>query len=134
MAEKIKVLLVNPMERPKLIEIEYTLETLQKLVGGYIEVNYPWADEVGLISCEEAKLNGSMPNRCLEDDENNVYDIIFGSFIIAGLTDESFGSLSDEMADKYSKKFAYPEAFFLRADNELICRKLGCAEPLRVLG
>ena len=36
MAE-IRVLLVEPGEKPKLVTIEHTLENLQKLVGGYIQ-------------------------------------------------------------------------------------------------
>ena len=41
MAEKIRVLLVEPLERPRLVEVEHTLENLQKLVGGSIQAVYP---------------------------------------------------------------------------------------------
>lgn len=120
MTNTIRVLLVEPMMKPRLVTIEHTLEELQKLVGGNIEVTYPWKDEVGLISCDEAKFNGSTPNRCLED-----YDIIYGTFFLAGLTEEDFGDISDELADKFAKKFEYPEVFLRDEDDKIVCIKMG---------
>ena len=67
-ADTIRVLFVEPMEKPKLINIGHTLESLQKLVGGNIEALYPWDDEVAVIACDESKMNGSLANRCLEDE------------------------------------------------------------------
>ena len=119
--DTIRVLFVEPMEKPKLINIGHTLESLQKLVGGNIEALYPWDDEVAVISCDEAKMNGSLANRCLEDDDNN-------------LTETDFGGLSDEMAEKYTAKFAHPEMFFRTADKKLVCVKEGSLEQPRVLG
>ena len=110
------------------------LESLQKLVGGNIEALYPWDDEVAVIACDESKMNGSLANRCLEDEDNNVYDIICGNFLLTGLTDTDFGSLSDEMAEKYTAKFAHPEMFFKTADKKLVCVKEGSLEQPRVLG
>ena len=133
-ADTIRVLFVEPMEKPKLINIGHTLESLQKLVGGNIEALYPWSDEVAIIACDESKMNGSLANRCLEDDDNNVYDIICGNFLLTGLTDTDFGSLSDEMAEKYTAKFAHPEMFFKTADKKLVCVKEGSLEQPRVLG
>ena len=134
MTNTIRVLFVEPMEKPKLINIEHTLESLQKLVGGYIEAAYPWSDDVAIISCDNAKMNGFHANRCLEDDDNNVYDIICGNFLITGLTETDFGGLSDEMAEKYTAKFAHPEMFFRTADKKLVCVKVGSLEQPRVLG
>ena len=120
MTKTIRVLLVEPMKKPRLVTVEHTLEELQKLVGGNIEVTYPWEDEVGLISCDDAKFNGSSPNRCLED-----YDVIYGTFFLAGLTEDNFGDISDELAEKFAKKFAYPEAFLRTPENKVICVKMG---------
>ena len=130
----IRVLFVEPMEKPKLVNIEHSLESLQKLVGGNIEALYPWDDEVAVIACDEAKFNGSLPNRCLEDEDNNIYDIVCGNFLITGLTDTDFGGLTDEMAEKYTAKFAHPEIFFRTADKKLVCVKVGSLEQPRVLG
>ena len=125
MAEKMRVLLVEQMEEPKLVEIEHTLENLQKLVGGYIQSIYPWADPVALVCNDEAKIIGMPANRLLED-----YDLICGPFFICGLTTDDFGSLSDEMARKYMEKFRHPE-IFMRTDRGIMVIKVGSGKPPR---
>lgn len=102
-----KVLLVKPKKKPEVVEIEDTLESLQKMVGGYIEVTYPFNDSVGLIMNEEGKLLGLPPNRALKDSNGCTYDIIAGDFLVTGLTEENFGSLSDELIEKYTKFFYF---------------------------
>ena len=123
MSEKIKVVLAEPGKKAKVTEIENTLENLQKIVGGYIECVYPFGDNVGLIANEEGKLIGLEPNRVLRDDDGNALDIIFGTFIITGLTEDDFGSLTDEQIDYYHDMFRCPE-IILRTGNGFIAVKI----------
>ena len=109
--ETIKVLLVEPEERPKVVEIGTGLEDLQHAVGGDIEVVYPFEDRVGLIVNEEGKLIGLPLNRALRDENNEVYDIIAGAFLVAGLTEDNFGSLTEEQIGKFEGLFHQPETF-----------------------
>lgn len=109
--ETIKVLLVEPEERPKVVEIGTGLEDLQHAVGGDIEVVYPFEDRVGLIVNEEGKLIGLPLNRALRDENNEVYDIIAGSFLVAGLTEDNIGSLTEEQIGKFEGLFHQPETF-----------------------
>ncbi|WP_289600874.1 DUF5688 family protein [Allofournierella massiliensis] len=109
--ETIKVLLVEPEERPRVVEIGTELEDLQHAVGGDIEVVYPFEDRVGLIVNEEGKLIGLPLNRALRDENNEVYDIIAGSFLVAGLTEDNFGSLTEEQIGKFEGLFHQPETF-----------------------
>ncbi len=109
--EKLSVLLVEPEKYPRMIQIENTLEALQAAVGGNIEVTYPFEDAVGLILNEEGKLSGLPLNRALRDEDGQTYDILVGDFLVVGLTEESFGSLTPEQAEKYEKHFHQPEAF-----------------------
>ena len=51
-----KILIVEPGKHPYEAEIDSSLESLQKTVGGYIEAIYPFEDMMALISDEEAKL------------------------------------------------------------------------------
>ena len=37
-----KILIVEPHKHPRRAEIPHTLEDMQKTVGGYIEVTYPF--------------------------------------------------------------------------------------------
>ena len=105
MKNTIKVLIVEPGRNPRVEEITHTLESLQQLVGGYIEALYPFDDPVAIIANEEGKLLGLPWNHPLYDENGRIYDIIAGTFIIAGLTKDDFGSLSDEMIEKYTAMF-----------------------------
>ena len=50
------ILVIKPMQTPKVKEIESSLESMQKEVGGYIQAIYPFEDSVALICNEEGKL------------------------------------------------------------------------------
>jgi hypothetical protein len=43
-----KVLRVRPKHYPEVIDIDYSLESLQKEVEGPIQAVYPWDDEVAI--------------------------------------------------------------------------------------
>ena len=111
MAEKIKVLMIEPQKAPYMKEIESSLESLQREVGGYIEAVYPYEDPCAIICGEESKLNGSPYNRALRDDDGEIYDIIAGPFMIVGLGEEDFTSLDEKLIPKYTELFKTPERF-----------------------
>ena len=117
-----KCIKVEPKKRPGVIDIENGLESLQTAVDGYIEVLYPWDDLVGIVCNEEGKINGMELNRALTDEDGNIYDILAGPFLVVGLTDDDFGDLSDELADKYLKRFEAPEEF-VRINGRIIAVK-----------
>ena len=100
------VLIVEPEKVPRMADITGDLNSLKQVVGGYIEAVYPFNDPVAIVCNEEGKLIGLPLNRKLED-----YDIIAGTFIVCGLGEDDFASLSPELADKYREKFANPEIF-----------------------
>ena len=125
MSEMIRVLLVEPGKHPRLVEVEHTVQNLQKLVGGYLQAVYPWSDYLALVCDDEAKLKrGTLPNRILED-----YDLLVGSFFICGLGEEDFTSISDEMALKYAKKFWMPEEFLRMPEGLVLLRQDDGTEP-----
>ncbi len=109
---KITVLVVEPERAPYVKTIDCGLKSLQAEVGGYIEVVYPFEDLVGLILDEEGKLCGKPLNRALRSEDGEIYDILAGTFLVAGLTEDNFGSLSDELIQKYTEHFKNPEMFF----------------------
>jgi hypothetical protein len=117
--ERIKVLLIEPMEKPRLVEVEDTLENLQCLVDGDITAAYPWEDPVALVCNDNGIAEGLMLNRVLED-----YDIILGSFFICGLDDEKFVSIPDALIPKYIEKFHWPEVFLRSAEDEILCFRM----------
>lgn len=123
----IKVVLCEPGKKARTTTVLNDLKTFQQLVGGYIECVYPYTDPVGIICDEEGKINGKELNRAFRDEQGKIYDIIAGPFLVVGLGDEDFASLSKDMSEKYSKLFAYPEMFF-REGNEIKTVKIDVHE------
>lgn len=109
--EQLDVLLVKPGMYPQAVQIGSELEDLQKAVGGDIEAVYPYNEPVALIVNDEGKLNGSELNRALRDNEGQIYDIVAGDFLVVGLGEEDFASLSPELMEKFKKEFHQPEMF-----------------------
>ncbi len=123
-----KVLVIEPGECPVEKEIGSSLEDMQRLVGGHIQVVYPFPEEVALVCNEEGKLQGLHLNRALRDSEGEVYDIISGTFFLcaAPADSENFESLTEDQLKKYSALFHSPETF-LNLGGQIIC--LSTQEP-----
>lgn len=115
-AETQTVLLIEPNKVARVEKMELSLEALQKAVGGTIEALYPFEeDPVGLVCNDEGKLLGLPLNRTLRGGDNNeIYDIIAGTFLIVGCNDDDFCGLTEEMVKKYYGMFFFPERFFKR--------------------
>ena len=103
-----KVIIVKPFTNPFVKEIKGDLESMQSVVGGYIQAIYPFDDEVALVCNEEGKINGLMPNRYLLNRNNGICDYICGDFFLcyAPCDSENFESMPDNLIDKYIAKFS----------------------------
>ena len=113
----IAVLVVEPGKEPYVKEIDSDLKSLQHEVGGCIEAIYPYEDPVALVCNEEGKLEGLPLNRALRDEDGDIYDVVAGTFMVVGLTDDSFGSLTVEQMQKFSDLFKVPEQFVKLGDK-----------------
>ena len=109
--ELVDALLVKPNEYPQAVKVGIELEDLQAAVGGYIEVTYPFDDQVGVVLNEEGKLMGLPLNRAVYTEDGDMHDIYVGDFLVMGLTEESFCSLTPEQMKTYEEKFHQPEMF-----------------------
>ena len=119
MSDKMKVLVVEPMQEPYTKEIDAGLKSLQKEVDGNIQAIYPFEELAAIICNEEGKINGLELNRALLDDNLKIYDVIAGTFLICGLTEDNFGSLPDELINKFSEQFKHPETF-VKVGNDIL--------------
>ena len=88
-------------------------------MGGSIGASYPFADPVAIVYNDDGKLMGLPLNRALRDEDGQMYDAVAGDFLVVGLGEEDFASLSPEMAQKYEQLFHQPEAF-LKLGNRLL--------------
>ena len=99
-----KVLVVEPLKPCYVREIE-GLQAMQEIVDGHIEAIYPYEEPVAIIANEEAKLLGLPYNRPLMDEHGVPYDIVCGTFFVAGLGEETFVSLTDDQIRRYKELF-----------------------------
>ena len=58
-------------------------------------------------------------NRALRNDNGYIYDIVCGNFLIVGLSDDDFKSLTDEQIDKYLKYYGTIEEYIVMG-NQII--------------
>lgn len=119
MKKSITVLVVEPKKAPYLKEIIPELNVLQDEVGGYIQVVYPWKEPVALICDDDAKLKGKDLNRALRDEEGQIYDIVAGTFLLVGISEDDFTSLDSDLVHQFTKMFELPE-IFIRAEDKIV--------------
>lgn len=99
-----KVLVVEPQKPCRVQEID-GLAAMQQIVGGDIEAVCPFQDSAALVCNAEGKLLGLPMNRPLLDEDRLPYDIICGTFFIAGLGQEDFVSLTNEQIQRYKSLY-----------------------------
>lgn len=105
MTEKIDICVLRPEEAPEMMTISNTLEAMQEVVGGYIQVVTPWGGDIVLVCNEEGKLLGMPANRIVFDGTGRVFDMIVGTFFMVMSTrgSEKFMSLPRFFADRMQK-------------------------------
>ena len=104
-------------------EIDPDLHAMQAEVGGDIGAAYPFRDPVAQVCNDKGKLIGLDLNRGLRDENGEIYDIMAGTFLVVGLGEEDFASLSPELVQKYTEHFRQPEhsSSTWRADHSSPC-------------
>lgn len=121
-----QVLLVEPGRAPRKMELKNDLDAMQRVVGGLLQVIYPFEEPVALVCNDEGKLLGLPANRGLWDEKGRLYDIVCGPFFLCGAPPEgdSFSSLTEEQLERYGKRFRRLE-FFLNLDGQILCLPIG---------
>lgn len=117
--EKMTVLVVEPLKEPYVKQIAPGYKSMQAEVDGTFQAIYPYDDPVALVCNDEGKLAGMDLNRGLRDETGSLYDIVAGTFLVVGLGDEDFASLTAELIQKYTEQFRMPELFVPR-DGKLM--------------
>ena len=115
----LSVLKIAPGQYPQQVEINNDLKALQQAVGGSIGASYPFEDPVAIVYNDDGKLMGLPLNRALRDENGEMDAAVAGTFLVVGLGEEDFTSLTPELAQKYEQLFHQPEAF-LKLGNRLL--------------
>ena len=84
-----KAIVIKPGKYARIEDIDPTYSTLRSLVGGNIEMTYPFEDEyLAVISNEESKLLDLPPNRAVRRNDGSVADIYCGTMVVVALAPE----------------------------------------------
>lgn len=94
----------KPGEPPEIVDVDNTLEALQKDVGGYIE-SFQIASDCTILCNEEGKLLPMEPNLLF------CGEAFFGTVLAVGVRGESFCSLRPAAADSIMKWLGVREAW-----------------------
>lgn len=86
---KITAVVKEPGKPAEIVKIENTLEVLQRIVGGQIEVIHVLNDIV-MVCNEEGKLEDLQPNIAMPND------VVVGTVIALGTDGDEFRGLTDE--------------------------------------
>lgn len=102
--EQIKVIVIEPHQRPTTREITNSLNEMHKIVDGFIDGS-DLEEDVVIVFDEDAKANNKDGNRRFGDE------VFAGTIIIArwDIEQRKFQSLSDHQIEEYSRMFYEPE-------------------------
>lgn len=108
-----RVVMVEPEKEAYVKEIDSSLDSMQKIVGGYIQIIFPFSEPIALVCNDEGKLLGLPLNRGLRDNNGKLYDIISGIFFLcnAPADGDELTSLTPEQETFCLERFGVPELF-----------------------
>lgn len=109
MTQNMDILIVEPGKAPRPATIKNTLESVETVLGGAIQVGCFLPQKVLLISRENT--DGLVPNRCLPGKKG----YISGTFLLCGIPEEGchFDSLSPVQQKEFQDIFATPGEFMM---------------------
>ena len=106
-----KAIVIKPGKFARIEDIDPTYSTLRSLVGGNIEMTYPFEDEyLAVISNEESKLLDLPPNRATRRTDGTVADIYCGTMVVVALAPEGeYRDLTKREAKTVLQMWGTPE-------------------------
>ena len=67
------------------------------------------------------------------DEDGEPYDIVVGTFLICGISEDNFASLTEEQAKKFTDLFRWPELFFETEEGVMWMKLKRGEKPRRIL-
>lgn len=104
-----QILVVEPRKTPCLREVEES--DFHSILGGDYSVTHPFGPEVAVLCREDSRESGLEWNRALYNGRGQVYDVIAGTFLVAGMDGDKITSLPDDLANKYNRRFQTIEVY-----------------------
>ena len=108
-----RILRIAEGQPPQKMHIPRTLEAMQDIVGGPLELVHTYADDCAAIICNgRGYLDGHIPNRRIWDPiSGELSTVIHGTFFVCVTKGEIFRSLSRSQLRRFEKLFSIPDVF-----------------------
>ena len=105
---QIKVLLVEPFDKPKIITIENNYQAISEIICGDVDEYMPFEDDIALLCNADGKRFSLSASYTVTDIETGKTELIYGSFILVGASkfNTKYHSLDDNLIDKYMDLFS----------------------------
>lgn len=116
--ETMTILVVEPGKYPYRKEIPSTLEEMQKVVGGLIEIIYPWQNSPAALICNDEGKSFMPFNRYLP----SIKDIICGTFFICDGSGDDLQTLGEKDMAWCEQELHSPEFFWAQNGGLFIYR------------
>lgn len=117
----IKGVMCEPYKLAREIEVNADYNSLCKEIGGNVAVFELISDKVVILYDDEGKMNGSDLCRAIYQEDkltdfkptpkHRLIDIIANKFIVCGMNEGDFVSLTDKQIKQYMNLYKYPEVF-----------------------
>lgn len=104
----IRVLLVEPFSKPKMITIENNYQAISEIICGDADEYMLFEDDVALLCNADGKRLSLSASHTVTDTETGKTELIYGSFILIGSSefDTKYHLLDDDLIDKYMDLFS----------------------------
>lgn len=119
-----RILVVEPEKTPYEKEISGDISSMQKIVGGWTEVVYPYQEKVCLVCNDESSINGMPCNRLIEE----IDFVICGNFFLCGIENGDFSSLDTKQIEYFKKKYDKKE-IFLKSEQGIGVLRIDMEKP-----
>ena len=113
MSKEMEILFVEPERPPRSMVIRNTLKSIEKLLGGSVQIGCFLPQRVLLISREQTE--GLTPNRCCPNSKN----CICGPFVLCSIPEDGclFASLNPTQREEFKQIFAKSGEFMMVGDT-----------------
>ncbi len=116
MSGEINVLLVEPGKAPCSVRVRNTERAFERLLGGRVDTGVILPQKVLLVFRENGWQQGLVPNRLTPGRQ----ECIAGPFLLCGLDEDGFASLTLAEKVEFQRYFARPGEF-MRVGKDILC-------------
>ena len=104
--KRLKILVVTPGKPPQVRDICGGFPAIREIVGGETEELCPFADAASIVRNQRGDELRLPVNCLLKNGSGQPVDVIHGTFVVVGICDGGYASLTDAQILRYLDEFS----------------------------